>query len=508
LIKKTPKIFDTKLDWPSPSTGIDVERMSVIAEHTAMRPNHRLRAEFVRQSIVTGLPLLVSDLLIATASMLIACQVVNYQQGHVFNPGIWNQLPAFIFMQWLFFSFHQLYPGAGISPPNEIRGVFRSTAFSLTVLSTLNMMLGYLPRIEFAIFVLAGCIVCILAPLSRIYIRRILSEITNWGFRVLLVGSRSDCVAAMQELVRRRDCGYKPVGFVCPQSDIDLCDESAAFMLDVHTNALKVGVRENAPVIGFASSHRKLNNTDRLVVQFPGVIWVESLTSDNPSVDTSGLPEIITHGRSMPFLQFVPRLVKRATDLALALPLLLLLSPLFAVIALAIKCISPGPVFYASKRIGQYGRPFRMWKFRTMVSDADNVLRQHLLNDSVVAEEWRREQKLKNDPRVIPRIGAIMRRMSIDELPQLWNVVVGEMSLVGPRPLPEDEVVLYESRYYEYTQMWPGITGLWQVSGRNDTSFDTRIHLVHHYATHWSIWLDIWILIKTPAAVFTKRGAY
>ncbi len=101
-----------------------------------------------------------------------------------------------------------------------------------------------------------------------------------------------------------------------------------------------------------------------------------------------------------------------------------------------------------------------------------------------------------------------MRRWSVDELPQLWNVVLGEMSLVGPRPVPEAEITRYESRYYEYTQMWPGITGLWQVSGRNDTSFQTRIHLVHHYATHWSIWLDAWILIRTPAAIFTKRGAY
>jgi lipopolysaccharide/colanic/teichoic acid biosynthesis glycosyltransferase len=135
-------------------------------------------------------------------------------------------------------------------------------------------------------------------------------------------------------------------------------------------------------------------------------------------------------------------------------------------------------------------------------------LKERLESDTAARAEWERDAKLKSDPRIIPKVGHLLRRYSFDELPQLWNVLVGEMSVVGPRPVPPDEIVRYQNYYYEYTQMWPGMTGLWQVSGRNGTTFATRVFLVHHYASNWSLWLDAWILAKTPLVVITKRGAY
>ena len=137
-----------------------------------------------------------------------------------------------------------------------------------------------------------------------------------------------------------------------------------------------------------------------------------------------------------------------------------------------------------------------------------SALTERLAKDPLARMEWEQDQKLKSDPRIIPGIGHLMRRYSLDELPQLWNVLCGEMSIVGPRPVPPGEIVRYQNHYYEYTQMWPGMTGLWQVSGRNETSFTTRVFLVRHYAKNWSLWLDLWILAKTPVVVFTKRGAY
>jgi lipopolysaccharide/colanic/teichoic acid biosynthesis glycosyltransferase len=151
---------------------------------------------------------------------------------------------------------------------------------------------------------------------------------------------------------------------------------------------------------------------------------------------------------------------------------------------------------------------FNMWKFRSMVPNADQVLQRKLESNPDMRREWESDSKLRSDPRVIPSIGHLLRRWSLDELPQLWNVLVGEMSLVGPRPVPPNEIVRYQKHYYEYTQMWPGMTGLWQVSGRNDTSFETRVFLVHHYARNWSPWLDLWVLLKTPAVVITRNGAY
>ena len=143
-----------------------------------------------------------------------------------------------------------------------------------------------------------------------------------------------------------------------------------------------------------------------------------------------------------------------------------------------------------------------------MVPNSDQVLQQRLATDAAARAEWDADQKLKDDPRIIPGIGRLIRSTSLDELPQLWNVLVGQMSLVGPRPVPPKEIVKYQDQYYQYSQMWPGITGLWQVSGRNDTSYETRVMLVHHYAANWSLWLDAWILVKTPMTVLTRKGAY
>jgi len=143
-----------------------------------------------------------------------------------------------------------------------------------------------------------------------------------------------------------------------------------------------------------------------------------------------------------------------------------------------------------------------------MVPHADELLQQRLAHDPEAKRQWESDSKLKDDPRIIPGIGHLLRKWSLDELPQLWNVLKGEMSLVGPRPVPPHEIVRYQRHYYEYTQMWPGMTGLWQVSGRNDTTFETRVFLVHHYARNWSPWMDLWLLLHTPAAVLSRSGAY
>ena len=148
-----------------------------------------------------------------------------------------------------------------------------------------------------------------------------------------------------------------------------------------------------------------------------------------------------------------------------------------------------------------------MWKFRTMVMNAEQVLENYLNKYPELRAEWEAGQKLKDDPR-LTRVGKFLRKSSLDELPQLWNVLNGDMSLIGPRPIVEEERKRYEGRYQHYEQVRPGITGMWQVSGRNDTTYEERIQLDEYYVRSWSLWLDVYILIRTVWVVISCKGAY
>jgi len=200
------------------------------------------------------------------------------------------------------------------------------------------------------------------------------------------------------------------------------------------------------------------------------------------------------------------RLSKRTLDVLGASLLLALLSPLLLTVALLI--LRDGKqVLFGHRRIGAGGRQFKCWKFRTMVPNAEAVLRELLASDEAARLEWEKDFKLRNDPRITP-IGKFLRATSLDELPQLINVLMGEMSLVGPRPIVTDEIVRYGAAFHDYTRCRPGITGVWQISGRNDTGYRQRVHLDQHYARHSTFGGDIAILLRTPVAVLRRSGAY
>ncbi len=199
--------------------------------------------------------------------------------------------------------------------------------------------------------------------------------------------------------------------------------------------------------------------------------------------------------------------IKRGIDLLFCLLLLPFLLPIGLVLALLIRLDSAGPALYRQRRIGRDGRLLSVYKFRTMVADADAKLREWLARDPVLREEWERDHKLRHDPRVT-RMGRFLRKTSLDELPQLLNVVMGDMSLVGPRPIVADEVKKYGAVFDEYCRVRPGITGLWQISGRNNTTYAERVSFDHYYINNWSVWMDIWILTRTIPVVLTGYGAY
>jgi Undecaprenyl-phosphate galactose phosphotransferase WbaP len=199
--------------------------------------------------------------------------------------------------------------------------------------------------------------------------------------------------------------------------------------------------------------------------------------------------------------------VKRVIDVALCLIGGLILSPFLLLACLLIKLDSRGPAFYGHGRLGLNGEPFVAWKFRTMVRDSDAALEKILASDPEKRLEWEANHKLRDDPR-ITRMGRFLRRTSLDELPQIWNVIKGEMSLIGPRPIVEAEVPKYGIHYKLFSSVKPGMSGLWQVSGRSDIDYAERVALDVYYIQSWSLWLDIHILFRTVAVVLWGRGAY
>ncbi len=211
--------------------------------------------------------------------------------------------------------------------------------------------------------------------------------------------------------------------------------------------------------------------------------------------------------RDIPLLGAGSRRIKRIFDVVAALLLGLLALPVGLVIALVICLESRGPVFFAHTRIGKGHRRFRLWKFRSMVVDADAVLQRHLEENPDRMWEWLRTHKLKDDPRVT-RVGRFLRRTSLDELPQLWNVLAGDMSMVGPRPIVEEEAAKYGTAFSLYAQVKPGLTGLWQVSGRNDTSYRQRVDLDSKYIRNWTLGTDFRVLLDTARVVVGGHGAY
>lgn len=241
-------------------------------------------------------------------------------------------------------------------------------------------------------------------------------------------------------------------------------------------------------------------------VQLTIHIFPDPFNWSGESPDLTLYPELTGQGPRLPFQAEL----KRALDVLLSATALLLLSPLFALVAAAIKCSSPGPVLFRQKRLGRYGEPFIFLKFRSMYANSNAVVHEEYVRRFIAGAPAGRNgiYKITDDPRVT-RVGRALRRTSLDELPQLWNVLRGEMSLVGPRPPLSYEYEQYAGwQRRRVLEAKPGITGLWQVQGRSRTSFEEMVRLDLRYARRWSLWLDVKILWQTPRAVLTGRGAY
>ncbi|WP_162568885.1 sugar transferase [Variovorax sp. SRS16] len=222
-----------------------------------------------------------------------------------------------------------------------------------------------------------------------------------------------------------------------------------------------------------------------------------------PDGGGSSTPPVHVQPRRLSYLE---RTTKRAMDIVGALIFFAVFGPLYLLVALGVRISMGRPVHFWQNRLGERGQRFRFYKFRSMVHNSEHVLDEFLSRNDMARTEWDTFQKLEKDPRITP-IGQFIRKLSLDELPQFWNVLKGDMSIVGPRPCMERQRSLYGKGWEHYCAMRPGITGLWQVSGRNRLSYARRVELDVEYVNNWSLWLDIKILFKTVRAVITGEGS-
>lgn len=362
---------------------------------------------------------------------------------------------------------------------------------------------------------LACAILAVLLPIFRGLVRSVLRSLGLWTWPTLVFGGAENARQAVLALRGEASMGYAVHAVVLPQLP---CDDVNMPEFDVPLVAWPKRVvdfellRSYHCVIALEANEFQLR--DKLIRQFSQhqVLNVHVIPSMR-GVPLFGLASTNFFSHEVLMIHIKNRLghtslrfLKRMFDIAGSLILLFLLSPLFAYSAYKVSR-DGGHAFFSHERVGQGGKHFKCYKFRSMVLNAEYVLKELLEHDPEARAAWEKNFKLKNDPR-INSFGHFLRRTSLDELPQLWNVLKGEMSLVGPRPVVSAELDRYGDDVVYYLMVKPGMTGLWQVSGRSDVDYETRVYFDTWYVKNWSLWADIAILFKTISVVAGKSGAY
>ena len=432
---------------------------------------------------------------------------------HIFPPmehGIDVYLKMWMILSfWLIiFAYEGLYPSIGSGFWEETKGILKGNTLTFLILILLTFITK--TSIEFSrpVIVLAFLLSIVLVPLMRYIIRSVLRRIGLWMKEVLIVGSTDAVNQVLCNLKKHPDWGMKPVGAVLQDGEQTFLSGIPVLgtieqMEEVRTNAREVIVAmphvSREELLGVIESASRISPVVKILPDLYGIASAGVKTYDLDGMLLLEMEDRLALKRNA--------ITKRVFDVLFSVIGMIFLSPLLLGIMLLIRLDSNGPVFFGHKRLGRGGRYFSCYKFRTMLINSQDILNNLLENDQEAREKWERDFKLKDDPR-ITKIGSFLRKTSLDELPQLWNVLKGDMSLVGPRPIIADEVQKYGEKSKYLFRVIPGITGLWQVSGRNDVDYDERILLDEYYAKNWSLWLDIELLFRTIGAVLKKKGAY
>ncbi|MDR0389940.1 MAG: undecaprenyl-phosphate galactose phosphotransferase WbaP [Spirochaetaceae bacterium] len=463
-------------------------------------------------SSLTTAAMMISDLGAIMLSFGIGFFLVNLYNMSLINfrsfITYWPYLLVFILIFYVTF----LYPGVAMAPAEELRRFSVGSFFAHGGI----ILSRYIEDGEFDAISVAFIISFFASTLMLLFCRsnmRILLHKTRLGgIPAVIYGNGNTSHILVERLIKKQTAGYVPI-LILDDAEESPDDYHGIPVIHDITIGPEIVKRYNIKMAIVAMPAEtdqkklvKLLKTSisafRYSVLIPDFfhvtdIWVTVL-------DFDGILGLATSHKLKMFWNLG---IKRFMDISITVLGGILILPILLIIALLVKLSSPGPVLYGHRRIGINGRHFKAYKFRSMVVDADERLKALLESDPQKRSEWEANHKLKNDPR-ITAIGKLLRRTSFDEFPQLINILKGEMSLVGPRPIVDDEIEKYGEDFARIFSVKPGLTGLWQVSGRSDTDYGERVFYDTYYLQSWSVWLDLWIFYKTIGVVLRGKGAY
>ena len=474
--------------------------------------NHKIKTALLEnRSPVVNVILIVVDILTISIAVILSALIrwllEPVMGGEVNWPLVFNGLIFFIIFAIVLAWVNGLYPGFGLASVQEMQKV-------LYVISLASVFLGvflYLQQLALAysrmIFILTWLLSALFMMLGRFALRNRFSRFYWWGIPIAVIGSHDIAEQVVEMMLKNRRLGFRPVCFFDPQ------DSSTAPISGIQMLKTKADLEKF--VSGSSIQHVILTDSieEMLTLNihwmrdvFPNILFVLN-TSPFGSlwVRTIDLHGTLVVETNYHLLNKRETIIKRILDMILTFLLLLVSWPIYLILAVLIKLDSRGPVLYKQKRLGFDGQLFDSLKFRTMYENAEDKLQELLEEDPEARTEYEKYHKLANDPR-ITRIGRFLRRYSLDELPQLINILKGEMNLIGPRSYLPRELPQIGEYAKIILKVKPGLTGWWQVMGRNATSFNERLKLDEYYISNWSIWLDIYIVIKTVWVLLSGKG--
>lgn len=409
------------------------------------------------------------------------------------------------------FALFGLYPGITLNAVSELRRATAAITAVFLMLSGVTFMFRDADTYSRSVFFSAWLLSVVLTPIGRALVRKQFAERSWWGYPVVVFGSGETARMVLDRIISQPELGFR----VKAVADASSSAPASLYGIPVFHDLEEVAVAAEAAGVTHAivampelAGPSLLSLLETHAASFPNVLFVPDMSGiSSLGVEAKDLCRQLVLEVRRSLLRPGAQFAKRVIDLCLAIPACIVLLPVFASIYLLLKLESRAPAFYSQTRVGRGGENFRIWKFRSMVPNAQEVLADYLARNPELRSEWERDQKLRDDPRVT-RLGRMLRKTSLDELPQLWNVLAGDMSLVGPRPIVQNEVLKYGPAYDLYRQVLPGITGMWQISGRNNTTYRERIALDSYYVRNWSPWFDVYILSRTVKVVLLREGAF
>ncbi len=460
---------------------------------------------------MTSLVLLLGDLVaiaLASGSALILASFLD--QAPVIQG--WHVLIIAVAVP-LAFMLADLYPGAGVSPVDEMRSIILIlSTFALTFLvAGLAQGLGITALLQLGVIYVATVLLVIE---MRILLRELLARRPWWGVPAVVLGGGKTARLIIESLARKPNLNLKIIECLDDNPDIWGLDVAGVPVTGSIRSEIS-RVRRNGVNYAIVAMPGMAPNALSTLVDRLGRLFAKVVVTPNAfgmtssgvgTRDSGAVVGLYVRGH----LSLRRNLfLKRVVDLVLLAPLGLVAIPILTISAITIFVTSPGNPFYAQVREGYRGRRIRLWKLRTMHRNSEELLKEYLDTNPAAGEEWRTRFKLEKDPRIIPVVGSFFRRMSLDELPQLLNIAKGELSFVGPRPFPDYHLDSFTDDFRQLrASVPPGLTGYWQVTSRATADLAGQVELDSYYIANWSLWLDLYVMARTPWAVIVSKGAY